>query len=83
MIYDNLPIFAQPPTCKALIVIGREELSPVIDIINKVQWVDIKLENVLVFLHSLKTMGLGSFGASAPLFLRNGVLLGHSPIHNY
>jgi hypothetical protein len=33
MIYDNLPIFAQPPTCKALIVIGREELSPVIDIL--------------------------------------------------
>jgi hypothetical protein len=28
--------------------------------INKVQWVDFKLENVLVSLHSLKTMGLGS-----------------------
>ena len=27
---------------------------------NKVQWVDFKLENVLVSLHSLKTMGLGS-----------------------
>jgi hypothetical protein len=25
--------------------------------INKVQWVDFKLENVLVSLHSLKTMG--------------------------
>jgi hypothetical protein len=25
-------------------------------------------------------MGLGTFGASAPLFLRNGELLGHSPI---
>jgi hypothetical protein len=49
---------------------------------NKVQWVDFKLENVLVSLHFLKTMGLGPFGASAPLFLRNGELLGHSPIHN-
>ena len=47
----------------------------------KVQWVDFKLENVLVSLHSLKTMGLGPFGASAPLFLRNGESLGHSPIH--
>ena len=28
--------------------------------INKIQWVDFKLENVLVSLHSLKTMGLGS-----------------------
>jgi hypothetical protein len=28
--------------------------------INKVQWVDFKLETVLVSLHSLKTMGLGS-----------------------
>ena len=27
-------------------------------------------------------MGLGPFGASAPLFLRNGVLLGHSPIRS-
>ena len=51
-------------------------------IINKIQWVDIKLENVLVSLHSLKTMGIGPFGSSAPLFLRNGELLGHSPIHN-
>ena len=41
---------------------------------------DFKLENVLVSLLSLKTMGLGPFGASAPLFLRNGELLGHSPI---
>jgi hypothetical protein len=48
--------------------------------INKVQWVDFKLENVLVSRHSLKTMGLGPFGASVPLFLRNGELLGHSPI---
>jgi hypothetical protein len=30
----------------------------IINKINKVQWVDIKLENVLVSLHSLKTMGL-------------------------
>ena len=44
--------------------------------INKVQWVNFKMENVLVSLHSLNTMGL----ASAPLFLRNGELLGHSPI---
>jgi hypothetical protein len=35
----------------------------IINKINKVQWVDFKLENV-------------------PLFLRNGELLGHSPIHN-
>ena len=54
----------------------------IINKINKVQWVDFKLENVLVSLHSLKTMGLGPFGASAPLFLRNGELLGHSPIRN-
>ena len=32
----------------------------IINKINKVQWVDFKLENVLVTLHSLKTMGLGS-----------------------
>ena len=44
---------------------------------------DFKLENVLLSLHSLKTMGLGPFGISAPLFLRNGELLGHSPIHNF
>ena len=54
----------------------------IINQINKVQWVDFKLENVLLSPHSLKTMGLGSFGASASLFLRNGELLGHSPIHN-
>ena len=42
--------------------------------INKVQWVDFKLENVLVSLHSLKQW--------APLSLRNGELLGHSPLHN-
>ena len=54
----------------------------IINKINKVQWVDFKLENVLVSLHSLKTMGLGPFRASAPLFLMNGELLGHSPISN-
>jgi hypothetical protein len=48
----------------------------IINQINQVQWVDFKLENVLVSLHSLKTMG------SAPLFLRNGELLGHSPVRN-
>ena len=32
----------------------------IINQINKVQWVDFKLENVLVSLQSLKTMGLGS-----------------------
>jgi hypothetical protein len=52
----------------------------IINKMNIVQWVDFKLENVLVFLHSLKTMGLGPFGASAPLFLRDGELFGHSPI---
>ena len=52
----------------------------IINQINKVQWVDFKLKNVLISLHSLKTMSLGTFGASAPLFLRNGELLGHSPI---
>ena len=45
----------------------------IINKINKVQWVDFKLENVLVSLHFLKTM--------APLFLRNGEFLGHSPMH--
>jgi hypothetical protein len=54
----------------------------IINKMNKVQLVDFKLENVLVSLHSLTTMGLAPFGASAPLFLRNGELLGHSPIHN-
>jgi hypothetical protein len=42
----------------------------------------LKNNGALVSLHFLKTMGLGPFGASAPLFLRNGELLGHSPIHN-
>jgi hypothetical protein len=55
----------------------------IINKINKVQWVDFKLENVLVSLHSLKTMELGPFGASAPIFLRNGELLGHPPMHRW
>ena len=53
----------------------------IINKINKVQLVDFKSENVLVSFHSLKTMGLAPFGASAPLLLRNGELPGHSPIH--
>ena len=55
----------------------------IINKINKVQWVDFKLENVLVSLHSLKTIGLDPFGASAPLFLRNEELPGHSPMLIY
>ena len=35
----------------------------IINKMNKVQWVYFKLENVLVSLHSLKTMGIGTFGA--------------------
>ena len=46
----------------------------IINKINKVHWVDFKLENVLVSLHSLKQW------ASAALLLRNGELLGHFPI---
>jgi hypothetical protein len=42
----------------------------VINKINKVQWVEFKLENVLVSLHSLKRMSLGAFGAPAPLILK-------------
>jgi hypothetical protein len=55
----------------------------IINQINQVQWMDFKLENALVSLHSLKTMVLAPIGASAPLFLRNGELLGHSPIRNF
>ena len=32
----------------------------IINKVNKVQWVDFTLENILVSLHSLKTMSLGS-----------------------
>jgi hypothetical protein len=37
-------------------------------------------EYIYILYCSLKTMGLGPFGTSAALFLRNGELLGHSPI---
>jgi hypothetical protein len=40
----------------------------IINQIDKVQWVNFKLENVLVSLHSLKTMGLGPFVASVYFF---------------
>ena len=43
---------------------------------------EFKLENVLVSLNSYKNNGPRPLGASAPLFLRNGELFGHSPIHN-
>ena len=43
---------------------------------------EFKLENVLVSLNSYKNDGPRHQGASAPLFLRNGELFGHSPIHN-
>ena len=52
----------------------------IINKINKVQWVDFKLENVLGIYSFLKNNGPWPLGASAPLFLRNGELLGHSPI---
>ena len=38
----------------------------IINKINKVQWVDFKLENVLVSLHSLKAMGLGAEAPKGP-----------------
>jgi hypothetical protein len=47
---DNPPSIGISPQC----------WIEIINKINKVQWVDFKLENVLVSLHSLKTMGLGS-----------------------
>ena len=47
----------------------------IINKINKVQWVDFKLENVLVSLHSLKTMGLGYI-----ILKEWRVTLGHSPV---
>ena len=46
----------------------------IINKINQVQWVDFKLENVLVSLHSLKTMGLGS------IIFKEWRVTGHSPI---
>jgi hypothetical protein len=46
--------------------------------IIKVQWVDFKLENAPVSLHSLKPIGIG------PIIFKewSGELLGHSPILN-
>jgi hypothetical protein len=40
----------------------------IINKINKVQLVDFKLENILISLHSLKTMGLAPFGARLHYF---------------
>jgi hypothetical protein len=54
----------------------------IINKINKEQWMEFKLENVLVSLNSYKKNGPRPLGAWAPLFLRNGELFGHSPIHN-
>ena len=42
-----------------------------------------KSEKVLVSVHSWKIMGLGPFGPSSPLFVRNGQPLGLSPIRHY
>ena len=85
--YYSLCTFKDPQGANNLILCTLDTIHRlcfvtrlIINQINKVQWVDFKLENVLVSLHSLKTMGLGPFGTSAPLFLRNRVLLGHSPI---
>jgi hypothetical protein len=49
----------------------------IINKINKVQWVDFKLENALVSLHSLKTMGLGSTNLTVHFMLtrRNYLLM--------
>ena len=41
----------------------------IINKINKVHWVDFKLENVLVSLHSVKTMGLGESYLNILLYL--------------
>ena len=45
----------------------------IINKIDKVKWVDFKLENVLVSLHSLKTMGLGSI--NSPIRINSNVQL--------
>ena len=87
--YCSLCIFKVPQGANNLILCTLDTIHRlffvsrlIINQINKVQWVDFKLENVLVSLHSLETMGLSPFGASGPLFLRNGELLGHSPIQS-
>ena len=41
----------------------------IINKINKVQWVDFKLENVLVSLHCIKTMDFAPSGTLLPYFL--------------
>jgi hypothetical protein len=64
-------IYAQPVVHKLMTTLIKKNMTKQI---NKVHWVDSKLENVLVSLHSLKQW------ASAALLLRNGELLGHFPI---
>ena len=44
------------------------------------RWVDFKSANVLVSIHSLKTMNLDPLRGLGPFFLRNRTILGHSPI---
>jgi hypothetical protein len=65
--YCSLCTFKVPQGAKNLILCTLDTLHRlcfvarlIINQINKVQWVDFKLENVLVSLHSLKTMCLGS-----------------------
>jgi hypothetical protein len=65
--YCSLCTFNVPQGAKNLILCTLETIHRlffvtrlIINQINKVQWVDFKLENVLVSLHSLKTKGLGS-----------------------
>jgi hypothetical protein len=49
----------------------------IINQINQVQWVDFKLENALVSLHSLKTMGL------AVIFIPKVIRRGHEVNENH
>ena len=65
--YCSLCTFKVPQGANNLIICTLDTIHRlffvtrlIINKINKVQWVDFKLENVLVSLHSLKTMGLGS-----------------------
>ena len=64
--YCSLCTFKVPQEAKNIILCTLDTIHRlffvtrlIINQINKVQWVDFKLENVLVSLHSLKTMGLG------------------------
>ena len=77
--YCSLCTFKVPQGANNLILCTLDTIHRLF-LLQDLQWVDFKLEIVLVSLHSLKTMGLGPFWASAPLFLKNGELLGHSPI---